>query len=119
LHPLVTVGEVYDALRETRHGAFAVVADDDSRQLLGTVLRRTLCLLIDQRAYAPPGVAPASRPDLQTRALSPLLSSAVFERAYPRYPTVDELAMTDADRACWCVFVCEYGRGFLPAAPRL
>jgi len=100
--PLCKVGHVYDVLRSCRHECFPVVDDPDcDRQLLGTVLRRTLCMIIYHRAYAPPGESPATRPDLKTRALSPLLSSAVFERAYPRYPKAEELVVTEADRDCW------------------
>ncbi|KAJ8609537.1 hypothetical protein CTAYLR_006025 [Chrysophaeum taylorii] len=99
--PLVRVGEIYDTLRACRHECFPVVSNLDERQLAGTVLRRTLCMIIHHRAYAPPGEEPSNRSDVKTRALSPLLSSAIFERAYPRYPKADELTVADIDRNCW------------------
>lgn len=101
LPPLVRVGEVYDMLRSCRHESFPVVSNLGERQLAGTVLRRTLCMTLFHRAFAPPGEDPESRNDLKTRALSPLLSSAIFERAYPRYPKVEELSITETDRDCW------------------
>ena len=69
--------------------------------MAGTVLRSTICMLIQHRAFGAPGDDPSQRNDLRTRALSPLLSSAVFERAYPRFPTVDELDVSETDRGCW------------------
>ena len=99
--PLVTVGDAYDVLRSCRHACFPVVAGGGSTQLAGTVLRSTICMLIQHRAFGAPGDDPTSRNDLRTRALSPLLSSAVFERAYPRFPTVDELDVSETDRGCW------------------
>ena len=99
--PLVTVGDAYDVLRSCRHACFPVVAGGGSTQLAGTVLRSTICMLIQHRAFGAPGDDPSQRNDLRTRALSPLLSSAVFERAYPRFPTVDELDVSETDRGCW------------------
>lgn len=101
LPPLVRVGEVYDILRSCRHECFPVVSNLEERQLAGTILRRTLCMTLFHRAFAPPGENPETRPDLKTRALSPLLSSAIFERAYPRYPKVEELVINETDRGCW------------------
>ena len=37
----------------------------------------------------------------QERCLCLYLSSAVFERAYPRFPTVDEIDVSETDRGCW------------------
>merc|ERR1711907_897606 len=80
---------------------FPVVAGGGSTWVAGTVLRSTICMLIQHRAFGAPGDDPSQRNDLRTRALSPLLSSAVFERAYPRFPTVDELDVSETDRGCW------------------
>eukprot|EP00633_Aureoumbra_lagunensis_P000819 CAMPEP_0197301608 /NCGR_PEP_ID=MMETSP0890-20130614/50508_1 /TAXON_ID=44058 ORGANISM="Aureoumbra lagunensis, Strain CCMP1510" /NCGR_SAMPLE_ID=MMETSP0890 /ASSEMBLY_ACC=CAM_ASM_000533 /LENGTH=414 /DNA_ID=CAMNT_0042780955 /DNA_START=1226 /DNA_END=2470 /DNA_ORIENTATION=- len=100
--PLCKVGELYDVLRACRHESFPVVSDPHGdRQLLGTVLRRTLCMVLYHRAFAPPGEDPDGQTDLNTRSLSPLLSSAVFERAYPRYPKAEEIILSDTDRDCW------------------
>jgi len=101
LPPLVTVGDAYDRLLNCKHECFPVVSSDDSRQLAGTIMRHTICMLIRHRAFGAPGEDPASRDDLKTRSLAPLLASAVFERAYPTYPTVDELNVTESDRGCW------------------
>ena len=101
LLPLVKVGDVFDTLRSCRHECFPVVRDATTNQLTGTVLRRTLCLLMHHRAYAPPGEEPSARADLKTHSLSPLLSYAIFERAYPTEPKVEDLAMTEQDRTCW------------------
>ena len=98
--PLATVGDVYDTLANCKHACFPVVARDDGR-LAGTIMRHTLCMLMKHRAFAAPGEDPKDRDDLRTRALSPLLSSALFERAYPKFPEVDELELSDADRGCW------------------
>ena len=70
--PLVTVGDAYDAaVCSCRHACFPVVAGGGSTQLAGTVLRSTICMLIQHRAFGAPGDDPTSRNDLRTRALSP------------------------------------------------
>ena len=74
--PLVTVGGACDVLRSVA-ACFPVVAGGGSTQLAGTVLRSTICMLIQHRAFSAPGDDPSQRSDLRTRALSPLLSSAV------------------------------------------
>ena len=38
-----------------------------------------------------------SRSHYERCLTDPLLSSAVFERAYPTYPTVEQLALTEQD----------------------
>ena len=99
--PLARVGDVYDALSRCTHECFPVVAGDKSRQLAGTIMRHTICMLIQHRAFGAPGDDPDARGDLRTRSLAPLLSNAIFERAYPKFPTVDELVVTESDRGCW------------------
>ena len=98
--PLATVGDAYDVLSSCKHACFPVVSKDDGR-LAGTIMRHTICMLIQHRAFGAPGEDPTSRPDLATRAIGPLLASALFERAYPKFPEVHELRVSDADRTCW------------------
>ena len=74
-----------------------VVAGGGSTQLAGTVLRSTICVLIQHSSLRRARGRPSQRNDYEQE----LYVAAVFERAYPRFPTVDELDVSETDRGCW------------------
>jgi hypothetical protein len=64
--------------------------------LLGTIMRKVICTLIQYRAFTPSNNVDPTRPD-STR-ISPLLNWSTLECVYPRYPDTDELIISEQDR---------------------
>ena len=113
LRPVVRVGEVYDTLKAAQHHCFPVVTDvttngdgDSSRSsssrnmhgltLGGTITRKVLCTLMKHKAFAPPSCDPNS-----TERISPLVNWDTLECLYPDYPVIEDLEVSERDRACW------------------
>ncbi len=84
-----------------------LVESDESNILLGSILRKTICTLLKHKAFAPShvgsshtgtgasaGVGPGALP----QRLFPLVAWGTLECTYPRYPNVDQLNLSDADR---------------------
>lgn len=108
LRPVERAGVVYDLLRSCSHGSFPIVDTESGGTLYGTASRAMLCTLLQRRAFGSPDVLndeDASQEgvceSLGPRRLSPLVQWDTIERAYPRYPTIDDVEMRDADRNCW------------------
>ena len=104
------VYKVYNILKNTRHHGFPVV--NKKGQLVGLILRKTLCSLLKLKAYSTP-VAIATD-DISThqnnnegghaehqrvsKGIQLAPSATVFydtlERSYPLYPEIDDLKLT-------------------------
>mmetsp|Transcript_26636 Transcript_26636/g.34715 ORF Transcript_26636/g.34715 Transcript_26636/m.34715 type:complete len:324 (+) Transcript_26636:3-974(+) len=106
LRPVERAGVVYDLLRSCNHGTFPIVDTASGGTLYGTASRSILCTLLQRRAFGPPddladydgeGGCEALGP----RRLSPLVQWDTIERAYPKYPTIDDVDMRAGDRNCW------------------
>lgn len=78
--------------------------------LVGSILRKTLCTLLKHKAFAPSQLDPTAGPLPQR--LFPLVAWGTLECVYPRYPDVDQLHLSDADRECWLDL-----RPYLDSAP--
>jgi len=104
LRPVERAGVVYDLLRSCSHGTFPIVDTASGGTLYGTASRYMLCTLLQRRAFGSPDVLDDYHDqghDLGPRRLSPLVQWDTIEKSYPKYPTVDEIEMRDADRDGW------------------
>eukprot|EP00611_Tribonema_gayanum_P016725 TRINITY_DN2911_c0_g2_i4.p1 TRINITY_DN2911_c0_g2~~TRINITY_DN2911_c0_g2_i4.p1 ORF type:complete len:839 (-),score=229.88 TRINITY_DN2911_c0_g2_i4:151-2667(-) len=92
LRPIERVGYVYDALRNTEHDCFPVVDTQSGNVLMGTVLRKCLCVLLQRRHFSPNrGYSRGERP----------VTFETLEKDYPRYPTIQEITIANDDRQSW------------------
>lgn len=103
LRPVERAGVVYDLLRSCQHGTFPIVDTASGGTLYGTASRDMLCTLLQRRAFGNPDVLDDydNSELLGPRRLSPLVQWDTIERAYPRYPTIDDFDIGEADRNCW------------------
>jgi chloride channel 7 len=104
LRPVERAGVVYDLLRSCGHGTFPIVDTVSRGTLYGTASRYMLCTLLQRRAFGSPDVLDDCRgteQNLGPRRLSPLVQWDTIERAYPNYPTIDDVELRDEDRNCW------------------
>jgi CBS-domain-containing membrane protein len=117
LQPVVSVGELYDCLKAVKHNCFPIVDVKHGDILVGTVLRKVLCMLIKLRAFGRLPATPntsnehshvphpsGSRMETQIPSMfgdermSPMVSWGALECVYPDFPDVDEITLNDADR---------------------
>jgi len=103
LRPVERAGVVYDLLRSCQHGTFPIVDTASGGTLYGTASRDMLCTLLQRRAFGNPDVLEDydNSDTLGPRRLSPLVQWDTIERAYPKYPTIDDFDIGEADRNCW------------------
>jgi chloride channel 7 len=103
LRPVERAGVVYDLLRSCSHGTFPIVDTASGGTLYGTASTSMLCTLLQRRAFGSPDVLDDydMSENLGPRRLSPLVQWDTIERAYPRYPTIEDVEMREADRNCW------------------
>lgn len=104
LRPVERAGVVYDLLRSCGHGTFPIVDMASGGTLYGTASRYMLCTLLQRRAFGSPDVLEdydTPHQNLGPRRLSPLVQWDTIERAYPRYPKIDQVEMRESDRNCW------------------
>jgi chloride channel 7 len=103
LRPVERAGVVYDLLRSCQHGTFPIVDTASGGTLYGTASLDMLCTLLQRRAFGNPDVLDDydNSGTLGTRRLSPLVQWDTIERAYPRYPNIDDIDIGEADRNCW------------------
>ncbi|KAJ1434290.1 chloride channel [Ochromonadaceae sp. CCMP2298] len=106
LLPIMKVGDIYDVLEKAKHNCYPIVASDENNQLLGTVLRKTICSLLRHKAFAR---GEQDSPDLR---ITPLVAWSTLECIYPHYPDLDQLSLSDQDRNCWLDL-----RPYLDASP--
>jgi chloride channel 7 len=98
MRPVERAGFVFDVLNSTEHDCFPVVhvQGDSDGVLVGTVLRKALCVVIQRGAFG--------RPDADPRSpcrVSPLVSWDALETIYPRYPDIKDLQISQDERQCW------------------
>jgi len=110
LRPVERAGVVYDLLLTCSHGAFPIVDPESGGTLYGTATRSMLATLLQRRAFGSPDVFNDEHSSVENgkghetlgpRRLSPLVQWDTIERAYPRYPLVQDIEMREADRNCW------------------
>jgi chloride channel 7 len=103
LRPVERAGVVFDLLRTCSHGTFPIVDTASGGTLYGTASRSMLCTLLQRRAFGSPDIVDDydNSDNLGPRRLSPLVQWDTIERAYPKYPTIDDVNMGESDRNCW------------------
>jgi H+/Cl- antiporter ClcA len=104
LRPVERAGVIYDLLKNCGHHTFPIVDTVSGGTLYGTASRYMLCTLLQRRAFGSPDVLEeydGPHQNLGPRRLSPLVQWDTIERAYPRYPTIADVAMRPGDRNCW------------------
>jgi chloride channel 7 len=103
LRPVERAGVVYDLLRSCSHGTFPIVDTASGGTLYGTASRSMLCTLLQRRAFGSPDVLEDydASENLGPRRLSPLVQWDTIERAYPRYPAIENVDIRESDRNCW------------------
>ncbi|GKZ00758.1 hypothetical protein MPSEU_001027600 [Mayamaea pseudoterrestris] len=104
LRPVERVGVVFDLLKSCGHGNFPIVDTSSGGTLYGTASRAMLCTLLQRRAFGAPDVLEdydAPQQNLGPRRLSPLVQWETIERAYPRYPTISDIHLSDSDYNGW------------------
>jgi chloride channel 7 len=103
LRPVERAGVVYDLLNSCKHGTFPIVDTATGGTLYGTASRSMLCTLLKRRAFGSPDVLDDydNGENLGPRRLSPLVQWDTIERAYPRYPGIEDVDMRESDRNSW------------------
>ena len=110
IRPVEKVGVIYDILVSSSHSNFPVVDTDDKNVLFGTIGRNALCVLLQERAFGSPSTgddndsqlgATANYLQVGERRYFPLVQWDVIEKAYPRYPSVKDVRVTEDDRDQW------------------
>jgi chloride channel 7 len=109
IRPVEKVGIVHDILTSCSHSNFPVVDTDDGGVLDGTIGRNDLCILLQQRAFGRPCLSPdeaiAGRDFIvvehgDNHKYIPLVQWAVVEKAYPKYPRIEDVDLSADDREC-------------------
>lgn len=91
--PSEKVGDVLQKLEEVTHNGFPVV--NSQGQLLGLILRSQLTVLMKNRAFL-------TSAQIKGKAEAPPpLERRIFIEAYPRYPTVRSLSLTQNEQRLW------------------
>jgi chloride channel 7 len=106
VRPVETVGVVLDILQASTHSNFAVVDKNDKDVLYGTIGRNALCILLQQREFGKPKLLSTNgsastnylEVDADKEIFLPLIQWAQIEKAYPKYPSVKDLCITDEER---------------------
>jgi CBS domain-containing protein len=108
VRPVESVGTVVDILKSTTITNFPVVDTDDSNILVGTVGRNELCVLLKQRAFGHPkktsndfNPTVSNYLEYEGKRYLPLVDWRVLEESYPRYPSADDIRVSESDRACF------------------
>ena len=93
-----TVANVFDTLRDNSHNGYPIV--DGEGRLQGLILRKTLCSLLELKAFSSPSsgssggkVGPDGVETIQLSQTSTVLYESL-EKKYPVYPEVQDLALT-------------------------
>jgi hypothetical protein len=131
MQTVVNVGELVECLETVKHNCFPIVDTQHGDILVGTVLRKVLCMLLKVRAFSKSNTYPntpnASTNNLASAGnnsssssssprkyighmgvgdlwLSPLVCWGTLECVYPDFPDVNDLQLTDSDKyVCLCV----------------
>lgn len=93
LKQVVRVGEIFDMLHNVNHHLFPVISSEHDRTLCGTITRKVICTLIKHKAFGPNYMDPTSQ-----HRVSPLVNWTALECIYPRYPTIENLQISDSER---------------------
>jgi CBS domain-containing protein len=108
VRPVESVGTVVDILKSTTMTNFPVVDTDDQNILVGTVGRNELCVLLKQRAFGHPkrtsndfNPTVSNYVEYDGKRYLPLVDWRVLEESYPRYPSADDIRVSESDRACY------------------
>jgi len=108
IRPVENVGVVYDILKSCSHSDFPVIDTDDGGVLDGTIGRNDLCILLQQRAFGRPIYSPEDSPEYSDCVVIendhkylPLVQWEVVERAYPKYPRIEDVSLSGDDRDCF------------------
>jgi len=119
--PVEKVSNIVDTLESCNHSFFPIVDTDDNGVLFGTVGRNELCVLLQQRAFGFPATeeeeevthhnakSPMRRSpstagiynnfiEYQNTKFFPLVEWPTLEKAYPKYPRVEDVRLTHTDR---------------------
>ena len=100
LHPVESVGAVYNLLQSCSHNTFPIVDHATGGTLYGTISRSLLCTLLHHRAFGPTSDLSSSK-DYGPKRLSPLITWETIEKEYPNYPTIQDVSTLNVnDQAC-------------------
>jgi hypothetical protein len=66
--------------------------------LVGSVLRKTICTLLQQKAFSHYHADSAADHLTHSHPISPLITWEALECIYPRYPDFTDLDISDSDR---------------------
>ena len=109
--PVEKVGVILDILMTCEHSNFPVVDTNDNDVLLGTIGRNPLCFLMKRRAFG----SPKEKHSADNRTIrmlhnflehgdkkySPLVKWETLEQSYPKYPSVEDIRLSDHERECY------------------
>ena len=105
LRPIESVGKVLDLMKGSTHSNYVVVDLDDNNVIYGTIPRNALCILLQQREFGLPPAEDGARHSTLCNYLEvdhekfiPLVQWQMIERAYPKYPNVQQLRISENDR---------------------
>ena len=126
VHPIENVGVLYDLLMQYTHSNFPVIDKRDGDILYGTISRNALCTLLTKRAFGHPVVSSEGRHNNNMsstqshhiehncdyvdvgaaaagggRRFLPLVQWNVIGSAYPKYPSVQDVQLSEDDRHCF------------------
>ena len=95
-----TVKNILHVLRTTRHNGFPVV--NENNQLRGLILRRTLCSLLQFKAYSIP-TGQVSDENINKIEVIPASTVAydTLERTYPNFLDVSNIKLSEIETTYW------------------
>jgi chloride channel 7 len=111
--PVEKVAVIYDILKSCTHSNFPVVDQNDGGILFGTISKNTLGVLLKERAFGhPTDSITSSRARSSSKYLEvqvgakkqhymPIVQWEQLERSHPKYPTYNELRLSQSDRDCY------------------
>lgn len=102
LSDLDKVSNVYNILKQNKHNGFPIV--DRENRLLGLILRKTLCVLLELRSFSSKALPNDSSSydendqvieEGGVKLLSPsLVFYETLEKKYPKYPDIEHIVLT-------------------------
>jgi chloride channel 7 len=92
-------------MKGSTHSNYVVVDPGDNNIIYGTIPRNALCILLQQREFGLPAAGNGANHrtlcnylEVDHQKFVPMVQWQVIERAYPKFPTVQQLRISESDR---------------------
>mmetsp|Transcript_32800 Transcript_32800/g.39841 ORF Transcript_32800/g.39841 Transcript_32800/m.39841 type:complete len:791 (-) Transcript_32800:289-2661(-) len=97
--PVEKVGMVYDILKSHPHSNYPIVDTGDGDVLFGAIGKNQLLILLEKRVFdrSANGLIEVGS---NRQRFTPLVQWEITHRAYPKYPSINDIHINDDDREC-------------------